>query len=81
MPGANLDLQEALRALFPSMTAAELQEAAGNLSAYLGDVSLLYDALVADPARYASFKELTAEEERATVKDGVVGPATKEQTS
>jgi hypothetical protein len=74
MPETHLDLREALHALFPTMSEEELASAARNFSDYLDDVSVFYDALVADPERYGQFTELTASETRATVKDGLVAP-------
>jgi hypothetical protein len=74
MPDTPLDLREPLRALFPTMSEEELASAARNFSDYLDDVSAFYDALVADPERYAQFTELTTSETRATVKDGLIAP-------
>lgn len=64
----NPGLVEALHKLFPAMTEGELQAATENLLAYLDDVSVFYDALASDPARYARFRELTASSRRATVE-------------
>jgi hypothetical protein len=74
LPETPLDLKEALRALFPSMSEEELASAVLNFSDYLHEVSVFYDALATNPERYARFTELTASEPRATVKDGPVAP-------
>jgi hypothetical protein len=73
-----LDLREALRVLFPSMSEEDLASAALNFSDYLEEVSSFYDVLVSDHERYAQFVELTTSESRATVKDGPVAPVPTE---
>jgi len=73
-----LDLQEALRVLFPSMSEEGLASAALNFSDYLDEVNAFYDVLVSDHERYAQFMELTTSESRATVKGGLVAPVPTE---
>lgn len=61
-----------LCALFPTLTAEELEGAKESLDRYIESTLRLYEAICNDPERYARFKALTQSREPPRMDQDVV---------
>jgi hypothetical protein len=64
-----------IRDLYPELSEEDLKEAEENLARYIAATLRLYEAIVADPDRYARFQALTKGWEGLTINGNVEPPS------
>ena len=70
-----------LHALYPHLSPEELTQVGENLDHYLQSTLRLYEAICADPKRYAKLRALTAPPVASSMVDGDISDTTHTQPS
>jgi hypothetical protein len=77
---ANPRPASSFRELYPELKDEDLQVAEENFRRYVALALRIYEAICADPARYARFKALTAARRKATLESKSPHPRDPDST-